>query len=368
MCFLAIFLLVPVALLAGEDVGVGVVASGKGIAQVPISAQVTSKKDSVAVVMLPLANHTGRTEALELAGRLIMESLDSLGVVYLDPQSIRPILRQGRIRAIGRIDLRGACALREMTGTKWLLLGSVDVFRKSNPPEFGLSLRLLDAKSLWVRAAVSRGHSGRDFEGVFGSGQHHELIDVAHKAVDEAISELLEMLSRPSQKDGGAPAGPRCCVIPFDGTPRSWRDGNAVSNLMLSSLVGAGYRVLEPGVVREYLLSRAKAFKGEIDLSSLAVLAEEESISYAITGTVESFEPARGGSAGAVPSVSLSARVINARSGRLLDAWYDERTGRDGESLFQRGRTYSLTALMLDSLKRFVKRIEKVRELDEEDL
>jgi len=129
--------------------------------------------------------------------------------------------------------------------------------------------------------------------------------------------------------------------------------------MMLSALLKAGYPCLEPGVVRETLLRRSKVFKGEIDLPSLEILTREDSIAYVITGTVEVYDGARGDSPASIPNVSVYARLLDAPTGRILDSWYDERTGRKGQTLFQRGRTYSLVDLMMDSLQRFVERIEK---------
>jgi len=317
--------------------------------------------ESTMLVILPLANRTGRLRALEIGQRFISAALDSMRMPYLDSGEARPLLREYRIRAIGQIDRRGAHLIREKLGARWLLLGSIDVFRESQPPEYGLSLRLVDPVTLLVLAATSVGHSGRDYEGLFGQGERQDVVRVARETVREAVLGLWEGLSQSVVRDVRPTSLPRICIVPFDGTEKSWRDGQTVSDLMLTSLVQAGYPCLEPGVVRRALLGQGYAFKGEVDGPSLDHLAREDSVVYLITGTAELFEPARGESRAAVPRVSLSARILDARRGRLLDAWFDERTGKNGETLFERGRTYSLIGLTLKSLRGFVERIEKVR-------
>jgi hypothetical protein len=140
-----------------------------------------------------------------------------------------------------------------------------------------------------------------------------------------------------------------------------------VSDILLSALVQAGYACVEPGAVRETFLNLGRVYRGEIDLPTLQELAQKRGVELAVTGTVENFRPARGASRAAVPHFALSTRILAAGSGRLVDAFHIESNGKDSETLFQSGRTYSLVGLSMESLSKFMKRMEKVSGYDADD-
>ena len=58
--------------------------------------------------ILPLANHSGRMEAVEVLVPGIQERVFEAGVEFLTAEELRPLLREYRIRGIGQIGAGGA--------------------------------------------------------------------------------------------------------------------------------------------------------------------------------------------------------------------------------------------------------------------
>lgn len=319
------------------------------------------------IILLPLANYTGRYQAIELAREFIQESLDTLELSYLTEESVRPLLRENRIRAVGEIGVRGATTLAKRTGARWLLSGSIDVCRVSRQPEYALSLRLIDAQTHLVDAAASGGHSCRDFDGVFGKVSQKDLRELARITVNEVVKSLATQLRSTVGTSKGQGTEVRVCIVPFGDSEPGRQDGGVVSDILLSALVQAGYSCVEPGAVRETFLNLGRVYRGEIDLPALQELAQKRGVQLAVTGTVENFQSARGASRAAVPYFALSARILAAKSGCLVDAFHIESNGKDSETLFQRGRTYSLVKLSMESVSKFMKRMEKVSGYDADE-
>jgi hypothetical protein len=320
----------------------------------PISAEATD------IAILPFANHSRTIDAVELMLPLVVSGLQARGLEVRETSDLRPLLRRKRIRAIGMISEEDARVLAEELGVPLLLLGSFDLLVREDPPEAGLSLRILDARTLRIRGATSVARSGEDYAGAFGVGRVHDLGELASRVVEEALDELEHDLL------GSAPVSPpaRPCetlaLVPFDDVSELGRGGDVITFLLLSALVRAHYSVVEPGFVREAFLARGVIRQGEIDQDSLALLQKRYGVCFAVTGVVSRFKPARGNLELAVPELAYGARLIDPRNAEVMGAWNEEHDGAETEGLFGTGRTHSIGALGNRAMQRLVERIDEI--------
>ncbi len=96
---------------------------------------------------------------------------------------------------------------------------------------------------------------------------------------------------------------------------------------------------------------------GEIELNRLKILSRRLGVDAVIIGTVEEFDD--GWSKGSsVPVVSISARMIDSRNGRIIWAQQKKRTGDDYVVVFDMGRIRSVATLTRIVIKEMIDTIQ----------
>lgn len=345
------------ALAALVTGGSGCGGSGAGVAVEPQGPPL--------VLLMPAANHTGSPEASGIMPPQLAAALAARGVRLLGEQELRPILRHHRIRSGAKFDEADAAALRRETGAALALFCGLDFYRPGPGPEAGLSARLVRLEDLQVLGAASVSATGEDAAGLFGLGRIEDAAVLAAALADRLAEELAPLaLHPPSAATATAePAGRGCrrvALVPLDDATPHEGAGEVATNILLSRLLGAGYLVLEPGLVRARCLASGVAPRGRIDLQTLRALHESLGPCLVITGSVEGFEPALGDLREAVPSLNLALRVLDAPGGRLLLTWETETDGAAGQGPLQVGRKHALGQLTWGALADFLDRLEKL--------
>ncbi len=312
------------------------------------------------LAILPLANHSGRMEAVEVLVPGIHERLYEAGVEFMTAQELRPLLREHRIRGIGQIGAGGAALIRRKTGVNYILLGSIDVYDEQSM-DVAISLRILNARSLRLVKATSVSAAAEDYTGFFDFGRVTEMSVVADRVLDEAFENLGWPLLAPT-KLAQADAK-RVAIIPFENMSEIPQANAIMANILLSNLLAEGYFTLEPGFVNEVFLLRRTMARGAIDVETLRFLHETFSIDIAVTGVVDFMQSARGDLTLSVPSLAFGARLLDADIGRPRAAWDIRREGTEGEWLLGLGRTHSLGQLGDDATQELIRLLDI--ELDE---
>ena len=314
-----------------------------------------SSKASPAIALLPFANYTGDGAATELFTPLIVQQLKRLGIGASDVAVTRQVLRKHRIRAVGAIDRAGAQAIARDLGIKYLLTGSIDLFVTGDVPEAGLSVRLVDATSLRVVWARSAGAAATDFTGAFGLGRITAMTELADRVVGEALEHLDDALRR--EFDADSTNQDRIAIVDFDDLIPASQGGKMIAAHVLSHLVARGFHVSEPGAVGEFFLAHQRIPRGSIDHELLAVLHDSLGITGVITGVVDPFRLGSPGAETSFPVIGVSARIIDAASGRVSRVAEVARDG-DREIVFGIGSVRSgaklvrsATASLLDKLQ-----------------
>jgi hypothetical protein len=315
-------------------------------------------------LVLPPVNYSEVSEAHGVLLPLLYAHLDSLGLTYTTSDELRPLLRRHRIRSRGWIGLEAARILRRETRARYLVLASWDVFRATEYPEIGISLRVLDLEHLSLSNSVSLGMAGADFTKVLGLGTVTEVGELAHRTMEEACRELFPLpgyrAPRPSYRGCF-----QIALIPFDnfsGTPNA---GDILTNIVLSRLMAQGYFVVEPGFVRELGLTLEVINRGGVDRRSAGSILASFDACRVVTGSVGEFSTARGAPTLTIPELAFGIRVMSPQDGNLYMMEELQGAGDDGEGMFQGGRTHALVTLANRVLQDF---LEEVADNNREDI
>jgi TolB-like protein len=146
------------------------------------------------VVVLPLANLSGRLGQAEVMSRIVFSQLAAGGAMELvDYGAAESAIEEMRLRDTGSLTREQLRGLGERTGATYAFLGSVLEAETVNTPEgqvptVGIALRMVEIESARVVWAASRFLSGQDRETVFGWGRETSINRVAEKVVAEMLA------------------------------------------------------------------------------------------------------------------------------------------------------------------------------------
>lgn len=299
--------------------------------------------------VLPFANHTGSTRAHEMLAPLLEAELARRDVRVMGDDEIRPLLRSRRIRARLGVSPGEARMLAEETGVEALVMGSWDVLSEGANPEIGFSLRVLDLQTLRLTAAVSTGATGEDYRGVLSIGRVTRLEVLAWRAVARGVDELLAPAKTESRRTTQTECG-RIALIPIDDYVETVPAGGILLNALLASLVRDGYDVVEPGFVRDLLLTRETASRGGVDLPTSRALYDELGACIVLTGEVDELARAAGDPATTVPRAAFGLRAIHPRTGTIQSVWELNLSGDDHDRILRLGRIHGVIPLVREAL------------------
>lgn len=331
-----------------------------------VPAMAEAERGVVKLALVPFANNTGQAAAHTQLMPLLERLLTERGLAVVPSDTLRPLLRQHRIRSRGWISRQGAELIVSEVGADFLLLGSWDVLRETGNVEVGLSLRLLDPRSMTLVGAVSFGGSGEDRVGWLGRGRVDDVELLATRLIGQALDQLLPSLAGAAAINAASGDCP-LAIIPLDNFSAVPHAGDIVTGILLARLLSAGYPVVEPGFVRELGLVREVISRGGVDRASARALRDSLGVCRVITGAVQQFAPARGASVGSVPLLAVGLRVSSATRGVLLTADELEGAGDDADGVFQLGRVHAITPLAVARIDKFVAELTRTTRKDSFD-
>lgn len=313
-----------------------------------LSTAASAQESDLAI--LPIANHTGLAAAPAQLEPLLEQALAARGWKFITSGELRPILRENRIRSRGWIGREAARRVSDQTGTRYLLLGSWDVFREGDHPEVGFSLRLLDTATMTLVQAVSCGTTAEDQVGLLGLGRVNSCGELALLLLDQ----VLTGWGPEDLKTIPARAGLVLALIPLDNFTTTEHAGAILDGVLVSGLIQRGYHVVEPGFVREVAIARESYLVGGVDRDTAAVLQAAYGASFLLTGAVDLFDPAAGNPRVSVPQVACGLRVIDPKLGLVRLAREIEMAGDDHDGLLQTRRIHGLIPLAEKAVNKFI--------------
>jgi len=162
----------------------------------------------------------------------------------------------------------------------------------------------------------------------------------------------------------------KVAILPFENLSKEEGAGDIAGNLFLVKMLHTGaFIIADPGLVEEALSTEGVRLTAHIPLSNLQGLGKKLDIPLILMGSVleDEMQVLSGvGGGGQVPSVSVTVRLLEVSTGRVLWADAQSKRGTDDEEIFGLGRFYSTSRLMeiitedmVASLERFLSAQEK---------
>lgn len=148
----------------------------------------------------------------------------------------------------------------------------------------------------------------------------------------------------------------RIAVLPFHNISGTRDAGKFVADAFVTELFrSTKFSVLEPGNIRQFLIQEKITVVGEMEIERVKLLGKRLRVDAVIVGTVEEFSEPRGRYS--VPVVSVTARMIESGTGRLVWSAINKRRGDDYTIIFDYGMVRSLNMLALKVVEEMISTI-----------
>jgi TolB-like protein len=306
------------------------------------------------IAIFPFVNFSEDKNAVTFVMPLLRVRLEAKGIRILNEESLNRFLLKNRVRATGYISKDMARKLREELNVEAVLVGSINSFYPWENPQIGFSVRLIDTSDgtiIWANHAAA---TGEDFTGILGLGRIKTMDRLASKVLDKLLDSFG---SAPPHKERESTY--RIAVMPFQNKSKTKDAAMIATYMFIVDLFKS--KIFEPllyGDVRRLVVNLRVRSKGEIDYKNLKEISESSGVDGILVGTVELYKEGEGT---APPEAVISARLINARTDRIL--WYDsyQYRGDDGIFILDWGRIRSAENVAYKAVSELVKEMDKVK-------
>jgi TolB-like protein len=315
------------------------------------AAQSHQKMD---IAIFPFANFSEDKNAVTFVVPLLRDRLEAKGFGVLDDDSLNRFLLKNRVRSVGYISTDMARKLGEELNVKAVLVGSINSFYTGKNPQIGFSARLIDTSDgtiIWANHAAA---TGEDFVGILGLGR----VKTMDRLASRVLNELLDSFDiTPPYKERESTY--RIVVMPFHNESKTKDAGMIATYMFIIELFKS--KVFEPlsyGDVRNLVVNLRFRGRGEIDYKYMNKISESSGVDGILVGTVELYKENEGT---APPEAVISARLINARTDRIL--WYDsyQYKGDEGIFILDWGRIRSAENVAYKVVSELVKDMDEVK-------
>ena len=153
----------------------------------------------------------------------------------------------------------------------------------------------------------------------------------------------------------------RIAVLPFDNVSKDQDAGRVLTNTVVTFLLSTGsFDVVEPGVTYSALGADAVRMTDGITVEACQKLQPKLNVDAFVIGVVEEYGEVRVG-AESYPAISMSARLVDARTANILWAATISKTGAEGIKVFDIGRVSSLGKLSKMAVQAMAESLAKSR-------
>lgn len=148
----------------------------------------------------------------------------------------------------------------------------------------------------------------------------------------------------------------KVAVLPFYNITGQKDAGKIVSNIFVSEMFKSGrFHVEEPGNIAQFMIQERMETIGEIEMERLKILGKRLGVDEVLTGTVEEFDDGR---SSGVPMISITARIIDSNSGRLVWSQQNKKRGDDYIIVLDLGEVRSVATLAQKVIKEMIETIK----------
>lgn len=347
-------------------------------------------KGKYRIAVLPIENLSGAPAPFKDLRLSITQKMKQRGITLLGEEALDRFMEKNRVRYIGGLDGPTADAFSKEADTDAVLITSLERYDETFPAKISLICRLVSTGEhplvLWADRA---GLSGNDSPGLLGLGIIEDPLILTDKALTLLTDSLAGYLSAGEKKGDGVaarrqppPEGPyrspvtgyryqrvqvggrssfrprveyrslvirpdkryRVAVLPFQNLSARKNAGEIVALEFVGQLSKLGnVSVVEPGVIREEMLSKRIIMSGGVSLADVDLLSDYPEVDLIVFGTVFDYQDYIG--YGGKPKVDFSAQVIDRKSKQLVWASESQNEGDDGVLFFDLGRLNTANAM-----------------------
>jgi TolB-like protein len=313
------------------------------------------------IAILPVDNASGGSAPIRSVSAAVEGALRARGLEIVSGEAVDRFLAAHRLRFTGAIPADAAAAAAEELGVDALLVTSLEGWASAGAPRIALGMRLVSAEArprvLWTHGVAL---AGDDAPGAFGAGVVRSMPTLQAKATGALADSLRDWIAT------GAPP-PRCAregrfaprsgyrsdlldgaprtvaVLPFVNETSRRRAGDVLTEAFVRGLGGAGFEVMEPGLVRQILLSRRIVMEGGVSLDAARAVLDSLDADLILAGYVR--ELAEDAAGVAPPRVDFTALMIDRRTEEIVWEVTSYHQGDEGVWAFDVGRVRSANAL-----------------------
>jgi TolB-like protein len=306
------------------------------------------------IAIFPLENFSEYKNAVTFVMPLLRGRLEAKGFRVLNEESLNRFLLKNRIRSSGYISRDMARKLGEELNVKAVLVGCINSFYTGENPQIGFSVRLIDTSDGTIIWANHASATGEDFTGILGLGRVKTIDRLTSKVLDKLLESFGSRLPYKERESTY-----RIAVMPFRNESNIKGIGMIATYMFIVELFKSKrFEPLSYGDVRNLVVNLRIRGKGEINYKYMKGISESSGVDGILVGTVELYKEGKGT---APPEAVISARLINARTDRVL--WYDSYQYRGDEGIFilDWGRIRSVENVAYKVVSELVKEMDKAK-------
>jgi hypothetical protein len=334
-----------------------------------------------AIAVMPVENLSGAAAPVEEIRSALIEALEAQGVSVLEESVLEAFMARHRMRHTGGLTKELGEALRVETGAKGVLFTSIELYDGSSMPKMALTSRLVYAGKwagvLWMDGVVV---SGNDSPGILGLGLIRDPRALGEKAVRRLGESLQGFHSgkeprkpsgllfggkkkfRPkefyaSSRVSAKKAGPLIvAVLPFRNESTRRNAGEIMTLHFVRHLAGLeNVEVVEPGVVRQALLTSRTIMEQGLSLPQADLLRDLLGVDLVLAGSVMDYLDYSG--TDGIPKVDFSSEIIDTAERKAIWSSISYGRGTDGVFFFGAGKVNTAHAMASGMAREVVGRI-----------
>jgi len=305
------------------------------------------------VALFPLENQSGASAPMRELLEPVERALAARGLEVVSGEIVQRFLSKYRIRHTGGLDRPSAKAAREELGVEGVVLTTLETYKPGPPPRVALTMRLVSAGEEpsieWIDGFA---RSGDDAPGLLALGVIQDLKVLEREAFTRVASSLAAFLERKGERAPPCARGRRyrpavafrasslrpdqeytVAVVPFVNRTARRGAGELVSLAFVRQLASTpNLHPVEPGVVREVLLSHRIIMEGGISLEATRVLLGALDADLVLAGELLDYDDS------GIPKVNFAATMLDRGSGEVVWQSISHNQGDDGVFFFDLGQ------------------------------
>lgn len=317
------------------------------------------------VAVLPPENLSSVPVNLKGIRHALQDLLATQGVILLEEASLDRFITKHRLRYTGGIDAATAKTLSQEEAVDAVLISSVELYNDSNPPKMAIIARLVSTGAVptirWTDTATLVGNEN---PGLLGMGLIDDPQVLQKKVLTRLTNSLASYLSGKSDKETNTfikrlLLKPKIffgkqfldqdqtysvAIVPFSNESTRKYAGEILLLHFVRQLHNQqGIRVIEPGIVRDRMLSMRAILEGGLSRPTADSLANSLDADFILTGKVFVYEDFIGPEG--APSVDFSVQLIERSSREVIWSSNSYNKGDEGVVFFDWGRLYTASQL-----------------------